>query len=113
MVQGISAFILAAFGAAIMFMERVADAVAGLMDVLASVRALFSAFFEAPIVILSETSRYVAYTLTAGEWAFFGPLTLPVGVASIAIAFWVWAVFDPPLPLPGFVGRLVNRDEDD
>jgi hypothetical protein len=100
-------------GAAIMFFERLAAGLAGLLDILGSIRQLFSAFIESPIVIVSQTSQYVAFVLTQGEWAFFGPATLAIGVGAIALAFWAWAVFDPPIPLPGFLDRIVNRGDDD
>lgn len=113
MIQGISAFIFAMTAAAIMFFERLVAGLASVLDVLQSVRRFFSAFIEAPIVILTDTARYVAFVLTQGEWAFFGPATFAVGVFSIALAFWVWYVFRPPIPLPGFLGRLVNRGRRD
>lgn len=113
MIRGISALIMAAFASAIMFMEELAMGLARILDVLGAIRNFFTAFIEAPIIILTDTARYVAFTLTQGEWAFFGPLTLAVGVGSIAVAFWVWYLFDPPIPLPGFLNRIVNRDKED
>lgn len=112
-IRGISALIMALFAAAINFMEELALGLTRILDVLGAVRNFFVAFIEAPIVILVDTAQYVAYTLTQGEWAFFGPLTLAVGVAAIAAAFWAWQIFDPPIPLPGFLGRIVNRDRRD
>lgn len=111
--RGVSALIMAFFAAIIGIVSELENGIRGLIQTLSAVRDLFITLLTEPTVILEMTARFTAFELTAGSWSFFGPFTLAVGVGSIAVAFWVWAVFDPPIPLPGFLGRIVNRDRDD
>lgn len=102
--QGISGAILAVFGGIIMMIEALFQGLSRLMEVLGDLREFIGAFFTAPIEILTETASYVAFTLTEGDWAFFGPGTFAVGVLSIVLAWWVWTLFDPDIP---FIDNLI------
>ncbi|UWG47038.1 hypothetical protein HSRCO_0744 [Halanaeroarchaeum sp. HSR-CO] len=102
--QGISALILAFFGIVISLGESFADGLAKVLGVLSDFRDLVATFFTSPEVILTQTAQYSADSLTVGDWAFFGPGTWAVGVASIALGFWVWTLLDPKIP---FIDKLL------
>ncbi|APE95424.1 hypothetical protein RH831_08885 [Halodesulfurarchaeum sp. HSR-GB] len=97
--QGISALILAIFGIAITISEAFSDGLARVLGVMADFRDFVAAFFQSPITILNETADFTAFSLTQGDWAFFGPGTWAVGVASIVFGFYVWTVLDPDIPI--------------
>lgn len=96
--RGIAGVILAIFGGLIGLVNAFFDGVADVVGVMSDFREFIGAFFTAPIQILEETASFVAFELTRGEWAFFGPGTFAVGVMSIVLAWWVWNVLDPKIP---------------
>lgn len=102
--QGISALILAVFGVGITIVGAFGDGIAKVIGVLSDFRSLVATFFTSPEIILTQTAQYTADALTIGDWAFFGPGTWAIGVASIAFGFWIWTLLDPDIP---FVDNLI------
>lgn len=109
MMKGISAFILSVSAGVITIQQEFTAGLADLMDLLGAVRDLFTAILTEPIGIIEVTAEFSGLSLTQGDWAFFGPFTFAVGLASVGVAFWAWFYIDAPIPLPGVLGRVVNR----
>ena len=51
---------------------------------------LVEAIVESPISIIEQSADYTAFSITYGEWGFWGPLTFGVGVLSVMIGLWVF-----------------------
>ncbi|MCU4975934.1 hypothetical protein OB955_24975 [Halobacteria archaeon AArc-m2/3/4] len=99
MMSGISGAIYAVFGGLIMLISSAFDGLADLMDVFAASRDFFVALISEPTTIISAGARQTVYSITAGDWAFFGPGTFMVAIVSIALAWAAWAALDPEIPL--------------
>ena len=97
--RGMAGTILAVFGGVIMVFESMFEGLADLLDVFAAARDFFVAMLTSPTVLIEGATVETLQSITVGEWAFFGPFTLPVAIASIAIAWTVWAAIDPEIPL--------------
>ncbi|WP_276253599.1 hypothetical protein [Halomontanus rarus] len=99
MMSGISGAIYAAFGGLIMVMSSAFDGIADLMDVFGASRDFFVAFLTEPISVLSAGAQQTIYSITVGDWSFFGPATFTVAVVSIALAWAAWSFLDPEIPI--------------
>ncbi|WP_207590522.1 hypothetical protein [Halomontanus rarus] len=99
MMSGISGAIYAIFGGAIMVISSAFDGIADFLDVFAASRDFFVAFLTEPTILLSGGARYSLYSITQGDWAFFGPATFMVAVVSIALGWAAWEFFDPEIPI--------------
>jgi len=102
--RGISAIILAIAGGIITVITAFFDGLDRVLEVFGAARDFLVALITNPITIIQATAAETARSLTVGEWAFFGPATFAVGVASIALAFWVWDAADVSIP---FVDRVL------
>ena len=102
--DSISGIILAIAGGIIAVVEGFFGGLDELLAVFSSARQFLTALITNPIVIIEATAGETARSLTVGAWSFFGPLTLAVGVFSVAAAFWVWDLLDVSIP---FVDRIL------
>lgn len=101
---GISAIIFQFFAGISVVLAAAFDGIADLFDTLAAVRDTLITIITSPTPILTATAEFSAFSLTQGDWAFFGPFTWVVGVGVVAGGFLVWDALDPDLP---FIQRLM------
>jgi hypothetical protein len=97
--QGISGVFLALFGGIIMLLSTAFDRLGDFLDIIAASRDFFRALLTSPIAVIDAGVSQTIYSLTAGEWAFFGPFTLPVAVGTVALSWMVWNRLDPEIPI--------------
>lgn len=61
-----------------------------------------------PARIINEAADFTAFSITQGEWSFFGPLTFAVGVVAVLLGMWVFVRAGSRInfsPLSFFFGR--------
>lgn len=102
--DGLSGIILAIAGGFIVVVEALFDGFSNLLDAFGAARDFLVTLLTSPTVILQQTARFTARSLTVGEWSFLGPFTFAAGVAAIVAAFWIWDRANVSLP---FVDRII------
>lgn len=53
---------------------------------------LVEAIVGAPVSIVEQSARYTGFSITYGEWGFFGPLTFAVGVGATMLGLYVFTI---------------------
>ena len=99
MQRGMAGAILAFAGGVIMMIDAVFSGITDVLDVFSAARDFFMAMLTAPIPLIEGGAMHTLRSITVGEWAFFGPATLTVAIASVAGAWLVWSALDPEIPL--------------
>ena len=61
-----------------------------------------------PVRIVNSAADFTAFSITRGEWAFFGPLTFAVGVGATLLGLYVFIAFIRKFDLTSF-GAILNR----
>lgn len=61
-----------------------------------------------PARIINSAADFTAFSITQGEWSFFGPLTFVVGVLAVAAGIYVMVAFVRRLGYTS-LGVLLNR----
>jgi hypothetical protein len=97
--QGISGVFLALFGGIIMLLSTAFEKIGDFLEIISASRDLLVALLTSPIAVIEAGVSQTIYSLTAGDWAFFGPLTLAVAVGSVAVSWMVWNRLDPEIPI--------------
>lgn len=98
-IRGMAGAILAFFGGVILVIESAFEGLTELLDVFSAARDFLVTLISSPAMVIEGAAGETVRSITVGEWAFFGPMTLAVGVGSVALAWWVWSVLDPEIPI--------------
>jgi hypothetical protein len=97
--RGLSGVALALFGGVIMLLSTAFEKIGDFLEIISASRDFFVALLTSPIAVIEAGVQQTIFSLTAGAWAFFGPLTLPVAVGTVAVSWMVWNRLDPEIPI--------------